>query len=170
MIWLGRAMAVEGAVERGTKAVAEGRDILLERGEVAVLDLNEHSAAAAYLAAGKTEEGFAIVERLIAEFAAGGVRYHEAEVHRLRGELLLASGAQTTDVEGSFRNAISIAQRQQAKSWELRATLSLARLLIKECRRDEARSVLTEIYNWFSEGFDTADVKDAKALLDELSV
>src|SRR5215471_1036468 len=101
-------MAVEGAVERGIKAVAEGRDILLERGEVAILDLNEHSAAAAYLAAGKTEEGLAIVERLIEEFAAGGVRYHEAEVHRLKGELLLASGAPTTDAEDSFRKAITI--------------------------------------------------------------
>ena len=74
-----------------------------------------------------------------------------------------------TDAEDSFRNAITIAQRQQAKSWELRATLSLARLLMKQDRRDEARSMLAEIYNWFTEGFDTADLKDARALLDDLS-
>ena len=67
-----------------------------------------------------------------------------------------------------FRNAIDIAQRQSAKSWELRATVSLARLLRDTNRRDEARTMLAEIYNWFTEGFDTADLKDAKALLDEL--
>jgi predicted ATPase len=62
-----------------------------------------------------------------------------------------------------------VAQRQQAKSRELRATLSLARLLIKQNRHDEARTMLAEIYNWFTEGFDTADLKDAKGLLDELN-
>jgi len=84
-------------------------------------------------------------------------------------ELLLVAGAPTKDAEDSFRRAITIAQRQQAKSWELRATMSLTRLLMKQGRRDEARSILAEIYNWFTEGFDTTDLKDAKALLDELS-
>jgi predicted ATPase len=67
-----------------------------------------------------------------------------------------------------FRRAIEFARRQQAKSLELRATTSLAHLLASQGRRDEARSTLAEIYNWFTEGFDTADLKDAKALLDEL--
>jgi tetratricopeptide (TPR) repeat protein len=168
-IWLGRAMAVEGAIERGLEAVAEGRDILLKRGELALLDLFEHCAATAYSAAGGTDEGLAIVERLIEECAAGGVRFYEADLHRLKGELLLAAGAPMTDAEDSFRMAIMIAQRQQAKSWELRATLSLVQLLMKQGRRDEARSTLAEIYNWFTEGFDTADLKDATALLAELN-
>ena len=68
-----------------------------------------------------------------------------------------------------FQRAIEIARTQSAKSWELRATMSLARLLNKQGRCDEARTMLAEIYNWFTEGFDTADLKDAKALLDELS-
>jgi predicted ATPase len=68
-----------------------------------------------------------------------------------------------------FRLAIEIARRQQAKSWELRATVGLARLFAKQGRRDEARATLDEIYNWFTEGFDTADLKDAKALLEKLS-
>jgi predicted ATPase len=135
-----------------------------------MLDWLEHCAAAAYLEAGRTDEGLAIVEEMIEKCAAGGVRFYEADLHRLRGELLLAAGAQMTDAEDSFRKAITIAQRQQAKSWELRATLSLARLLMKQDRRDEARRTLTDIYNWFTEGFDTADLKDAKVLLDELSV
>ena len=162
-------MAVEGGVERGTKAVAEGREIILKHGELGTLDLYEHSAATAHLAAGRTDEGLAIIERLIGECAAGGVRLFEADLHRLHGELLLAASAQTTEAENSFRQAITIAQRQQTKSWELRATLSLVRFLMKQNRRDEARSMLTEVYNWFTEGFDTADLKEAKVLLDELA-
>jgi class 3 adenylate cyclase/predicted ATPase len=169
MIWLGRAMAVAGGVEQGIKTVAEGRDILLNLGEMALLDWLEHCAATTYLAAGRIEEGLAIVKRMIEECAAGGVRLYEADLHRLQGELLLAAGAPIRDAENSFRKAITIAQRQQAKSWELRATTSLARLLAKHDRLDEARTVLAEIYRWFTEGFDTADLKDAKALLDELS-
>ena len=71
--------------------------------------------------------------------------------------------------EASFRKAIEIARHQQAKSWELRATTSLSRLLQKQGRKDEARSMLCEIYSWFTGGFDTADLKDAGALLDSLS-
>jgi adenylate cyclase len=96
-------------------------------------------------------------------------RAFDAEVHRMKGELLLAKDApNATEAEKSFRSAMDIARRQKAKSWELRAKTSLARLLRDGGRRDEARKLLSEIYNWFTEGFDTADLKDAKALLDEL--
>jgi predicted ATPase len=96
--------------------------------------------------------------------------YYEAELHRLRGELLqMRADADLEGAERCFRNAIDIARRQSARSWELRATTSLARLLDRQDRRDEARAMLAEIYNWFTEGFDTADLNDAKALLDELS-
>jgi predicted ATPase len=73
------------------------------------------------------------------------------------------------EAQSCFRRAIEIARKQSAESWELRATISLARLLAKQGRRDEARAMLAEIYNWFTEGFDTADLKDAKALLDEFA-
>ena len=76
----------------------------------------------------------------------------------------------TEPAEADFREAIALAQKMGAKAWELRATMSLARLLAKQGRRDEARTMLAEIYGWFTEGFDTADLKEAKALLDELSV
>jgi predicted ATPase len=168
MLWLGMAMAAEGAVERGIEAVDKGRDILLNLGELALLDQFEHCAATAYLQAGKTEDGLVMVERLIEECAAGGMRFYEADLHRLKGELLLAAGAPMTDAEDSFRNALTIAQRQQAKSWELRASLSLARLLMKQDRDAEARTMLAEIYNWFTEGFDTLDLQEAKQLLNEL--
>jgi predicted ATPase len=71
--------------------------------------------------------------------------------------------------ESDFREAVALAQKMSAKAWELRATTSLARLLAQQGRRDQARAVLAEIYNWFTEGFDTADLKDAKALLDQLA-
>jgi class 3 adenylate cyclase/tetratricopeptide (TPR) repeat protein len=97
-------------------------------------------------------------------------RAYEAEVHRLKGELLLMQDAShAARAEECFRGAIEIARRQRAKSWELRATISLAGLLVKHRRRKEARAMLAEIHGWFTEGFDTADLKGAKALLEELS-
>ena len=94
-----------------------------------------------------------------------------AELHRLAGELALAQDSSAaSEAERSFRTAIEIARGQSAKWWELRATTSLARLLRDTNRREVARTMLAEIYNWFTEGFDTADLKDAKALLEELSV
>src|SRR5205823_5471642 len=93
---------------------------------------------------------------------------YRPETLRLRGELRLKQ-AQTELGQADFREAIVLAQKMGAKAWELRATMSLARLLAKRGRRDEARAMLAEIYNWFTEGFDTRDLKDAKALLDELA-
>jgi predicted ATPase len=95
-------------------------------------------------------------------------RWAEAELHRVRGELLCAGG-NTITAEGCFRNAISVARQQRAKFWELRAATSLARLRRDQARRTEARDLLAPIYGWFTEGFGTADLKKAKALLDELA-
>jgi predicted ATPase len=93
-----------------------------------------------------------------------------ADLHYLKGEMLLMED--TTDqseTEGCFRTALDIARSQRAKTKELRAATSLARLLARKGRGDEAHTMVSEIYNWFTEGFDTADLKEAKALLDELS-
>ena len=99
-----------------------------------------------------------------------GERFLEAELYRLSGELLLMQDApDAAQADRSFREAIEVARRQRAKSFELRATTSLARLLKKQGKKEEARQMLSEIYGWFTEGFDTADLKDAKALLEELS-
>jgi len=96
-----------------------------------------------------------------------GELVHQPEILRLRGEMRLKQG-QTELAETGFREAVSVARSMGAKAWELRATMSLARLLREIGRGDEARSMLAEIYGRFTEGFDTADLKDAKALLDEL--
>jgi predicted ATPase len=88
---------------------------------------------------------------------------------RLKGELLLKQDeSNAAEAQGCFQHAIEIARKQSAKSWELRATMSLARLLASQGRRDDARTMLADIYNWFTEGFDTADLMDARTLLDEL--
>ena len=96
-------------------------------------------------------------------------RKFDSERLRLKGELLLRqSYSNAAEAESCFERAIEIARSQSAKSWELRTAVSLARLLRDTGRRDEAHTILAEIYGWFTEGFDTADLKDAKALLDEL--
>jgi predicted ATPase len=93
----------------------------------------------------------------------------DPELYRLKGELLLASDPSVEpDAEVAFRNAIDAARRQSTKSWELRAATSLARLLRYQGKRDEARRTIAEVYEWFTEGFDTLDLKEAKALLHEL--
>ena len=99
-----------------------------------------------------------------------GERVWEAELVRLEGELrLAASPDDVAEALECFRRAIEIARRQAARSWELRAALSLARLLVAEGRRDEARRTLAGVYDWFTEGFDTTDLGEAKALLDDLA-
>jgi predicted ATPase len=115
---------------------------------------------------GLADEGLTIVQEGLAQ----PQRHGHAEFHRLRGELMLIKDPGSEhQAERSFREAIEIAREQAARLYELRATMSLARLLRDTGRRDEARTRLADIYNWFTEGFDTADLKDAKALLEKLA-
>jgi predicted ATPase len=115
------------------------------------------------------DEALRTIDELSSFIRRTGQHYYEAEMHRLRGELLLAQSTSNVALaEESFDIAIKVARKQHAKSWELRATTSLARLLLKHRKRDKARAMLAEIYDWFTEGFDTADLKDARILLDHL--
>jgi predicted ATPase len=109
-----------------------------------------------------------VVDRALKEIEETCEYHAQAELHRVKGELLEQSDADSTEAQDCFERAIEISRAQSAKSLELRATMSLARLLAKQGRREEARAMLAEIYNWFTEGFDTADLIDAKALLNEL--
>ena len=94
--------------------------------------------------------------------------FWDADLHRLDGDLILATGGVPEEASACYQQALDVARAQDAKSLELRAATSLARLWRGQGRRDEARAMLAEIYGWFTEGFDTADLKDAKALLDQL--
>jgi len=118
---------------------------------------------------GRFDEGLRTIEESFRFIERSGQRYYEAEMHRLKGELLLTQdSSNAAHAQQSFHTALEIARAQSAKSWELRATTSLARLLSTQHKRDEGCALLSEIYNWFTEGLETADLKDAKALLQEL--
>ena len=124
---------------------------------------------------GRIDEGLDLLAEALDFVEKTGERYYEAEVRRLRGELLLLQGdfpsssrGDEVEAEADYRTAIEVARRQSAKSLELRATVSLSRLLQRQGKREEAREMLAEIYGWFTEGFDTRDLREAKALLDEL--
>jgi predicted ATPase len=96
-------------------------------------------------------------------------RWYEAELYRLKGELLHKSAAPQGEAEQSLQHALDVARRQEAKSLELRAAMSLVRLCQQQGKQAEAHALLAPIYGWFAEGFDTADLRDAKALLEELA-
>ena len=126
--------------------------------------------------AARFEDGLTAVAEALALVEKTEERYHEAKLYQLKGDLTLKQfnlrNLQTTiqkQVEESFQKSLEIARRQSAKTFELGAIMSLARLLRDTGRRDEARAMLADIYHWFTEGFDTADLIDAKALLDELT-
>jgi predicted ATPase len=111
-----------------------------------------------------------VLETTLALVDKTGERYYEAELHRLKGELLLQQSSDNrAEAETCFHQAIAIAQHQSAKSLELRAATSLAQLWQSQYKREESRELLSEIYHWFTEGHDTADLIDAKTLLDELA-
>jgi predicted ATPase len=117
--------------------------------------------------AGQVEEAAVHLNNAFETAERTGERWFAAELNRHKGRLLLRHG-HANAAEGWYRKALSIAQEQKAKLWELRATVSLARLRRDQGRRAEARDLLAPVYGWFTEGFDTADLKEAKALLDEL--
>ncbi len=144
--------------------------------------------AETYGKGGQAGEGLTVVGEALAIVDKNEERYYEAELYRLKGELTLQQSevqsprSEVTntqpltpnphvevEAEACFHKAIEIARRQQARSLELRAVMSLSRLWQKQGKKEEARQMLAEIYGWFTEGFDTADLKDAKALLETLS-
>jgi predicted ATPase len=127
---------------------------------------------------GQPERGLAALEEALTLIEQTGERYYEAELHRQRGELLLLCETKSHAAQGSreqheaeacFQHALDVSRQQQAKSFELRAAMSLSRLWQQQGKRAEAHDLLAPIYHWFTEGFDTADLQDAKVLLDELA-
>jgi predicted ATPase len=119
---------------------------------------------------GQAERGLEVLGEAMAIVDRNDERFYEAELHRLRGELLLMSTtADSSEAERCFRTALKIAGRQKAKSLELRAAMSMAHLWAKEGRRSEGLELLEPVHGWFTEGLDTLDLREAKALLDQIS-
>ncbi len=170
MVPSGWALAKKGLAEEGLPRLRAGID--LHRATGAKLRGPDWLAllADACLATGRIEEGLPAVREALAETEETEVRWYEAELNRLEGELLLAcKEPDDSRAEASFRKAIAIARRQLTKSWELRAATSLARLLARQGKREEAHALLAPIYGWFTEGFDTADLIAAKVLLEQVA-
>lgn len=169
----GWALTRQGRLEEGIKEMLQGvatwRTIGAENARSLFLEL----LAGVYLRTGRIAEGLACLAEMAEAIHRTGECFREAEMHRLRGELLLRSEALTSSIvkeaEECFRQGISVALRQDAKSLELRSAMSLSRLWLSLGRKDEARTLLAESFGWFSEGFETADLRAAEALLQELS-
>ena len=164
----GWALIKTGHVEEGSSIL---RMIIAaaEAAGVGVVARAYCALAEAGQASGKAQEGLEALRHAQDVMERTGERHLASDFYRLKGELTLQSTpTATAEAEAAFHQAIEIARSQSAKLYELRATVSLARMLRDTGRHDEARAILAEIYNWFTEGFDTADLKDAKVLLDEL--
>jgi TOMM system kinase/cyclase fusion protein len=163
----GAALAAQGAWAEGLAQIRQGLTAYRTRGRLPWL-LFLGLLAEACGRAGQVEDGRRTLDEALEAMQTTEERMYEAEVYRLRGELLQQSGAQQGEAEEHFHQALTVARRQQAKSWELRAAMSLSRLWQQQGKQTEAQALLAPIYGWFSEGFDTADLQEAKALLEEL--
>jgi predicted ATPase len=126
--------------------------------------------ALAYAQVGKSDEAWRCISEALTMIEQSNQRITEAEVRRVAGEIALKSPNLAAAVaEGYFKHALAVARQQQAKSWELRAAMSLARLWRDQGKVQQARELLAPVYGWFTEGFDTRDLKEAKSLLEELA-
>jgi predicted ATPase len=168
--FLGWSLVMLGRGGEGLETIALGLTQYRATGGNIFLSCFLRLLADGWSRAGNAEQASAALDRAFAYVRESGERIDEAELYRLKGEVLITQEASATEqAENFFREAIGIARRQQTRWWELRATTSLARLLAKQGRREQARTMLAEIYNWFTEGLDTSDLQDARALLDQLA-
>ena len=171
-IMRGWVLAAQGQGAAGTAQMRQGLVAYQATGSAQKRPYNLALLADAYGSLGQTAEGLSLLAETLATVDRPGERGWDAELHRLQGELLLAqAGArqQVPEAEACLHQALDVARRQQAKSWELRAATSLSRLWQQQGKRAEAHALLAPIYGWFTEGFDTADLQEAKALLEALT-
>jgi predicted ATPase len=162
--------AGQGQVEAGMAQMQQGLAAWRATGAEVLRPYGLALLAKASAKLGQVETGLALLAEALAVANDTGERRWEAELYRLKGELLLARAAgQDTEAETCFRQALTVARQQQAKSWELRAAMSLCCLWQRQGKHAEAHALLAPIYGWFTEGFDTTDLQEAKALLDEWS-
>jgi predicted ATPase len=168
----GWAQAEQGACADGIAMVRKGMTDWVATGAETHRTYFLGLLAEALGRGGQIEEGLGVVAHALGMMHDTGTVFHGAELHRLQGEFLLqkdSSEVACREAEACFRRALTIARRQQAKSLELRAAMSLTRLYQKQDRQAEAPPMLAECYDWFTEGFDTTDLRAAKALLEGVS-
>jgi predicted ATPase len=167
LVQRGWSLAAQGQFERGIDDMQQGIDRLRQHKLIFTLPESISQLAEALARSGQVQMGLSKIEEGIAISLKIGVTHWLAEMHRLKGEMLLKEGSEA-GAEEYFLKAIAAARQQQARSWELRAASSLACLRQAQGRRSEAYNLLQSIYDWFTEGFETADLIQARALLVQL--
>src|SRR5215471_11991174 len=164
----GALLAKRGDVQQGIEVMQSANAAIERTNHRNRRTLYLGHIAAAHASLGQPEIGLRLLDDALQTVETTSERFFEAELYRLRGELLLMLGNRDR-VEEEFRRALAVARQQQARFWELRAAISVARLWRNEGKRNEARDLLAPVYGWFTEGFNTGDLQKAKALLDGLA-
>ena len=170
----GFALVHQGQVKEGINKLLQALEIYKVTGIRFTLSDLLGSISEAYGMYGDIEKAMNFMEQALAEVKRGNEHYYEAELYRIKGELILKKADDKNrkevenEAEACFKQSLKVAQEQMAKSFELRTSLSLCRLLKKQDKKEEARQLLTKIYNWFTEGFEESDLKEAKAMLVDL--
>jgi class 3 adenylate cyclase/predicted ATPase len=171
MLERGQLLGLTGRASDATQTITTAITALRATGATLEMPACLSNLARAYAELGQINDACQGIGEALTAMETTKERWWEAEINRVAGEIALKSPkADTAKAEAYFERALQVARQQQAKSWELRATMSMARIWRDQGKRDEARELLTPVYGWFTEGFDTRDLKEAKALLDELAV
>jgi predicted ATPase len=166
----GNVLALTGRASDATEMLISGISAYRTTGSTLLLPLHLPRLARAHAALGHFEEAWRCIGEATTAVETTKEKWCEAEVHRVAGEIALKSPEpDAAKAQAYFERALTVARAQQAKSWELRAATSLARLWRDQGKPQQARELLAPVYGWFTEGFDTPDLKEAKAMLDKLT-
>jgi predicted ATPase len=170
VVYQGLLSALNGEAADAVQMIAAGVSALQSTGTTLFVPWFLAALARAYARLGRFDDAWGSFDKAIETLETGKETQWEAEVNRIGGEIaLISSEPRVTKAEAYFDRALAVAREQQAKSWELRAAMSMARLWRDQGKPQQARQLLAPVYGWFTEGFDTRDLKEAKALLDALS-
>jgi len=170
MVYQGALCAITGQAADAVRIIPSGLAEWRSMGSTCAIPHWLAYLSRAYAELGKKDEGLRCFDEATTAIEATGERWYEAELQRVAGEIaMLSPDPDATKAEAHFECALTVARQQQAKSWELRASMSLARLWRDQGKPQQARELLAPVYGWFTEGFDTRDLKEAKALLEELA-
>ena len=170
MLHQGSVLALTGKASDAVQKIAAGIAAFRSTGATHTVPLWLSHLARAHAELGQFDDVWRCIEKAMMAMETTKERWCEADIHRIAGEVeLMSPEPDAAMAEAYFERALTVARAQQAKSWELRAAMSMARLWRDQGKRDQARDLLAPVYGWFTEGFDTLDLKDAKALLDALA-